>query len=386
MPKETREELINYIKRIGLYDNKCDTFYNLPHEEKAKPEVFESFCKKKRGFFGIVLSDDSICDNKDLVLIAAKYGFYSAFHLLSERLLDDPDIALALADCGRGEYANISKRLRSDPDLMLKALRINPGIYLSLPVDLKIRREFVAEVAENYPGLLNRALAKVSKEHMERLHNDEELAVMIAKRNPRALADFFSSKILKSERVKSAVNAAFDFSNAKEYKKKLRENVWAFNYIDPKYWVDDRALTKAALHEDGELLRFLPESYRNDKAVALIAVKSSPYALEYCSESLRDDKEVVLAALQEDTENVLSYASERLRADYEVVYKAVKVDALNLEYASDELRDNRDIVMRAVKTYGGVLEDASERLQNDEELRKIARKTCDLYWLDERTV
>ncbi len=370
MYKKSREELINELKQYGSFDEDCERFYNLSHQEKVKE--FENFCSKHGGNRAILLSDDDICDNKELVLIAKEHFYFAYFHLLSERLLNDPDIALALVHCGRYEYSNISITLRSDPELMLKAIRIDSSIYCSLPVKVKVNRDILLEIAKNDPYELKTLIRyKIRKEYLEPIQHDKYLASIVAERAPSVLKEFFSEEILKDEEIQSI---AFQFSDRKQCKKRLSENTWALQYVDPKYWLDNRNLVKKALHENGYLLSVLPESYQVDKALVMIAVKNYPNALDYCSEELLDDIDVINAALQEDSEEVLSYASTRLQSDYDLVYKAVKVDPLNLQYASDELRDNREIVTCALKTYGGVLEDASERLQADEELKELASK------------
>lgn len=370
MYKKFREELINELKQYGSFDDDCERFYNLSHQEKINE--FESFCCRQGGYIALLLSDDIICDNKELVMIAKEHGFYRGFHLISERLLNDPEIALAFAHCNRYEYTKISKSLRDDPELMLKAIIINPRIYCSLPVKVKVNRDILLEIARNDPYELTSLIRyKIRKEYLEPLQNDKYLASIVAETAPSVLKEFFSEEILKDEEIQSI---AFQFSDRKQCKKRLSENTWALQYVDPLYWLNDRKLVKKALHENGYLLSVLPESYQADKELVMIAVKNYPNALDYCSEELLDDIDVITAALQEDSEEVLSYASERLQSDYDLVYKAVKIDALNLQFASDELRDNRDIVIRALKTYGGVLEDASERLQADEELKELASK------------
>ena len=216
-------------------------------------------------------------------------------------------------------------------------------------------------------------MADVKRERREPLQHDKELALLVANRAPEVLIEFFDEELLRDTEVQEI---AFKLSDKKESKKRLLKNVWAFLYVDPAYWVEDKSLVKKALRVDGYLLKYLPESYRNDKEAVMIAVKSSPSAIEFCDAKFYDDLEIINAALQEDSEDVLRFASPRLKGDYDLVFKAVKVDALNLQYASDELRDNKEIVKRALKTFGGVLEDASERLQADVKLVKLAKENA----------
>ena len=84
MNKYTRDILIQRLKEYNLFDNDSKAFYLLNHEEKSNPEVFETFCKSHGGYQAIVLSDDQICDNKELVTIAKKYDYRFAYHLLSQ--------------------------------------------------------------------------------------------------------------------------------------------------------------------------------------------------------------------------------------------------------------------------------------------------------------
>ena len=368
MSRKTREEIVKEFRRLGLFDKDCKRFYSLSHQEKEKE--FEAFCIKHNGYFAIVLSDEIICDDKELVLLAAKYGLWGGYHLISKRLLCDPEIALALAKCNRYEYSKIDKSLRDNPKLMLMAIKINPNIYCSLTAAVKADRDIVLEVAKKEPSNL-KYLLKVKKELREPFQQDKELAIIMAENDPSILNSFFSENILADKHIQEI---AFRLSDDKERKKRLLSNPWAFHYVDLQYWINDREFVKKALREDGTLLQLLPVEYRTDKELVLIAVRNNPDSLKYCDEKLLDDEEIILSALQTDSEEILQFASKRLRADYNLVFKAVTVDALNLQYAATELRDNRDIVLRAIKTYGGVLEDASERLQSDIELQRIASK------------
>ena len=371
MAKKTREELIQNYKDWGRFSQAWQSFYSLPHERKADLMVFSKFCCQEGGHAGILLSDDRICDDPKHVRIAKYYGFYGDYHLLSDRILSDPEMALVLADCNANEYNNIAKSLRDDPNLMLKAIKINPRIYISLPVKVKINRNILIEVAKNDPYQLFK-LTSIREEYKRTVFSDIELALIVAQKSPNIINEIFNPDIKNNLAVLQTI---FCLSNPKECKKRLNQYTWGLKYLDQKYWIDNKELIKKALREDGNMYNSLPQEYRTQKKIALLAVKSNPNVLKDCPDELRDDSDVVKAALQEDTEEILQFASERLRSDYDLVYKAVSVDALNLQYASTGLRDNRDIVLRAVKTYGGVLEDASERLQNDEGLKRIADRT-----------
>ena len=362
---KSREEIIEEYEL--LKDESCVAFYRLSHEQKASIKTFEAFCKEHNGVDAIVLSDEQICDNKELVLIAAKYGLWMHLELLSERLLADPEIAVALANCNRHEYRKINKSLRDDPDLMFQAIKINPFVFSSLPVKVRTDKRILIYIAKHMPGELS-WLKDVKKELRESIFSDKELAFLVAQSGPYAL-ELFNEDVLNDKEI---INSAFCVTSPSQMKERLIEYTWGLKYVDKQLWIEDIDLIKSALKNDGSIYKDLPEKYRSNRNIAYWAVKSNPQMLEFCPYNYRDDKKIVKAALQEDSESVLSFASERLQDDYDIVFTAVKVDSLNLEYASDRLRDDREIVLRAIKTYGGALDFASDRLQSDCELIKLA--------------
>lgn len=370
MSKKTREELIAERNVLIPLKEEEKAFYNLPHEQKADVNTFTRFSEAHSGTLAILLSDNEICDNKELVLIAAKNGFWSGFHLLSERLLDDPDIALALVHCNRNEYTNVSKRLRNDVELMSKALSIDTGIYGSLPVKVRVDDTIVKKIAALDPYEL-RHLLKVKKEYRDSILGNKEIALIVAKKDLHWLHEYFYESLFNDNEI---LEAAFHISDKNKCIRILKNEVWALQYINPNIWIDDLGLIKMALRDYGELYRLLPLEYQRKKDLALLSIKSCPYVIKYFPDEFKDDEEIARKALQPETNEILSFLSDRLKDDYNIVYHAVTVDALNLQFASDRLRDNRDIVLKALKSYGGVLEDASERLQKDEELIKISRK------------
>lgn len=372
MAKKSREQLAEefFAWDWGEETEEFQAFYHLPHDEKANINTFTGFCEKHNGGLALVLSDDEICDNKDLVLIAAKYGVYGNYHILSKRLLSDPDIALALVHGNRGEYHNIDFNLRDDPELMLKAVKKWPNVYRYLSARVKADREIVNEIVRRDPWQL-KYLVDVREEYSAPILMDKELAIVAAKSYPRCLYESFYEELLRDDDV---LEAAFCLSNPKVYKERLMQNTWALPFVDPVYWKDDIDLIRHALKEDGSLYVHLPDDKKKDRKLALLAVKNCPKVLGELPEEFRDDDQIVKAALQEDSEGILAFASDRLRADYKTVFRAVKYDPLSLEFASEELRDNREIVLRAINGYGGALEYASSRLQEDEELKRIAEQ------------
>lgn len=374
MPK-TRKELVEYWKQRGWVKGNAEEYHNMSHEEKANPETFRYYCEKISSYMAVLLSDDEICDNKELMLIAANtgYGFNADLQMLSDRLLDDPDIALALAGCNKREYSKISKRLRSDAELMLKAVKKNPGVYYSLPMELKLNEEILMEIIRSNPSELD-SLRKLKNEKANRVFSNKEIAIEVAKRSPYLIGRCFNEDIKSDWDILSLI--VYD-ENGVANKDKIRKEPWSLQYIDKEIWVNDKKLITDVLRKDADLYSILPEKYRDDKKIALLALKGYCNILEYCSERLKDDEELLFKVANENPEDVLFYASDRLKSDYGFVYKMVEMWPLNLEYASDELKDNLELVTMAIKR-GGMLIHASARLQENQELIRLEEEYDEL--------
>jgi len=273
--RKTREEIIALWQAL---DNKeCLDFYSLPHEMKSQQSVFKFFCEKHGGNLAIILSDDLICDNKELVIIAGEYGFSCYFELLSERLLNDPDVAIALANCNRYEYTKINKEIRNNVEIMMKAIHVNPTIFISLPVKVRTDKRILNEVASREPWLLQ-YLSGIRKDLKEQIFNNKELALIVAERDPGSLI-YFSDRIRSD---KDILTVAFCLNDCLEMKRRLKKYTWGFSYLDIKYWAEDELLVKRAVKLDGTVYASLPERWKFDRGIALFAVKNRPYMIKEC--------------------------------------------------------------------------------------------------------
>ncbi len=204
MRKYNREELICVIYRSPDFLNQlCKEFYRLPSDKKSDPRIFENFCKAEGGQMAILLSDDNICDNKELVIIAHRYGYKMFYHLLSKRLLSDPEIALELADCKKNEYKNINLELRKNVELMEKAIRINSQIFCSLPTKVKLDRRIAYEVALKKPHELIH-LSYIKGNYSIEIIDDKKVAMAAIEKYPYSI-EYCSKRIKNDAEVKQLV-------------------------------------------------------------------------------------------------------------------------------------------------------------------------------------
>ena len=118
------------------------------------------------------------------------------------------------------------------------------------------------------------------------------------------------------------------------------------------------------VQNDGLILEFVSDKYRNNAEIVSKAVVQNGLALQYASEQLRKKKEIVLEAVKQNG-HALQYASEELKDNQEVVLAAVNQNGLALRYASEELKNNQEVVLAAVKQNELALQYASYELQNN---------------------
>lgn len=128
----------------------------------------------------------------------------------------------------------------------------------------------------------------------------------------------------------------------------LKNNGMMFKKI-PKRFKKDRNFALIALQQDGDVIRFLPSKFKNDKDLVSIALKSNGSNIKYASNDIKNDRDMVLMAVRNKNDgNVLCYVSEQYRDDDQIVEQAVVCNGETLEYASSRLQSDIKIVLKAM--------------------------------------
>ena len=184
-------------------------------------------------------------DDKD-VMSAYLEKNPKAFYLASERLQNDKDIALLVAE--KEPYfagENISSELYQDKEILKK---LGPGIVFY----------------------------KLSEEQLK----DKEIALLLVKE-------------AEIELDKLPIETRYDREVVLEAVKTHGNNL---QYALP--FVSDREVVLAAVKSDGMAIEFASKRFTDDKEIILEAVKENGKSLNFASERLQNDKEVVLEAIK----------------------------------------------------------------------------------------
>ena len=118
--------------------------------------------------------------------------------------------------------------------------------------------------------------------------------------------------------------------------------------------------------ENGNLLKFASDTFKEDREIVMAAVMQNGLSLEYASEELREDREIVMAAVMQ---NGLSLKFARaFRTDREVVRAAVRENGISIAYTTRTLAADRELFLEAVTQNGIALGYATPELRSDDEV------------------
>lgn len=151
-----------------------------------------------------------------------------------------------------------------------------------------------------------------------------------------------------------------------------------------------------AVENNGLVLNYIPDKYKDIEDVVLTAINQNLYAIEFASieqkknrniiirviekmnnskilmyidPSFHNDKELMLLAIKNDSKNnVLAYVSDNLKDDFDIVFAAVKKNGHALREASDNLKNNKTIGLEAIKNAPNSIQYLSSELKNDDEI------------------
>ena len=122
----------------------------------------------------------------------------------------------------------------------------------------------------------------------------------------------------------------------------------------PEVLLYDKEFILAAVKENGDILKFLSDDYRDDKHLLIDAVKSSDSAFKYASARIKADKDFLLYLIGcTDVGSVFKFASFELKSDKDFVLQAVKRSGFNYKYISYELKYDREIFFAALESVHG---------------------------------
>lgn len=291
---------------------------------------------------------DNLKNDKDFILEVVNQNFNKSLDLekLIENFKDDKKIMSAYLEKNPRSFHLASERLKNDKDIALIVAEKEPyfaGEYI--PKELYKYKEILKKLG---PGI---DYYKLSEEQLK----DKEIALLLVKEAEIKL-DQLPRKIRQDKEV--VLEAVKACGSNLEYA--------------PQF-VSDREVVLSAVKSDGLAIEFSSKRFTDDKEIMLEAVKENGKSLNFASERLREDPEVVLAAVKQNG-LILNLISQEMKSNPEIVLEAIKNNGENIKYASETVKNNKEIMLAAVKTYGLAIAYAPEQLRLDKEIALEAVK------------
>lgn len=128
--------------------------------------------------------------------------------------------------------------------------------------------------------------------------------------------------------------------------------------------VDDEKFVLDRVKQEGQILRYALDHFKDNKKIVLAAVKNDGLALRSASSRLQNDEEVVMSAVSQAGQ-AIEYANERFWSERKTMLTVVQTYGYGLfAHGSDELKEDKELVLEAVKNNSYVLEYVSDSLRN----------------------
>ena len=304
-------------------DKQGNAFLQLPRDLQIEADFVEQAMHTNPAIFTHL--DEKFRGNKRLAMVAIKARVSFVFGSISENLLDNKRIFLALADHHSFDVSNIPPQLLKNKSFIRKLVRKNPGIYSSLPdeqrCDVKTAR--IASTKKN--NILHFARGEAAQDYVVALnyakHRPTEFPKMPEKhqKNPRFCRDV------------------------------LKRNPDVYQHMGLAH--KNRSLTLCAVQRDGKLLQYASDRIKRDKAVVAAAVKQDGRSLEHAAEKFYDHEDIILLASQ-TAPDALKLASDRLKSNPNFIRQLVIQTPQAIWQAEDSIRANIEFNIDLIVEHG----------------------------------
>lgn len=299
-------KFLNELVKLNYKRNILDFDFYFTEEYK---DFLISYIKKGNYLnYKRVRLDEKLLDDRDFILNLAQYDC-NIYHYISYKYNDDLEIMRLLSINDVDVFKKIKKEMKDkismNKEYALKIISKNIFNYLELKKEMQLDRDCIDYVLSNKPGLYEAFHPKIK--------NDMSITLEIVKKyeiDVKFLSDVAkeNKEIAKIMVKKSGINLR-EFPKLKGDKELLELALESCNFID---FIEDKTdlekiknvLKKATKEENSFNLHYIPKEIKEDKEFLLETIKRKLF--------FRDD----LFSLVND--------NKALREDYEMVKETIK--------------------------------------------------------------
>lgn len=192
---------------------------------------------------------EDMLDDKDVALVAIKYGGMSFTHL-TESQINDKDIALEIVKMDGEDLIYLNNKNRDDEDICLEALGQTSKAFDYISSRLEKDRSFILKaIKKNY----------LVGNHIDKsILNDEKFVLEAVKRNGKFLNCVSSGLCNNKEIVLSAVK---------------NDGFVLLNIYELGYFGQDKDIAFAAIRDSCQIMRYLDHNLQNDEKFMVSLIK-----------------------------------------------------------------------------------------------------------------
>lgn len=235
-------------------------------------------------------------DNEELAFLAVE-NMSQLLSACSSRLKDNYHLVQLACSKQGNDLQYASKRLRKNKEIVMIALKENPHAYRYVLGELR-NDDDIIKLTLYGQGLMLEQMD-------EKIQHNEIYFKLALERNAAAYRCGTQEMRAKQEFLQYGLKYASNIPYLPEEIKKNKE------------------LMKPLIAQDGQVLKYLPDSLRNDKEMCLIALNKTSWAYEGIGEELTIDPELfVLGACHPRS---LSIVNRKIFSDPTVFIKAFKM-------------------------------------------------------------
>jgi len=341
-------------------------------------EIFKTVLAiQKSGVFRY--ADASIRDNKALALMALKVHGYD-LQYVSTRLKKDYQVVKTAVSYASEALKHADKSMQNNKEIVMLAVKGKyPSAFKYASPALKKDKDLLAEVSKQMPKYL--AFAKAASP----IKRDVLVAV---RKNGNALKYALNKFKKDKEIVYAAVHQsghAIRYANKKlqnntELKQlaiKTSPDVLYYLFARNKSMQIDRDIVIATMKESAFNYRDLDKQFRADKAVVLAAINSKSGSLKELRKNTFIDDDIVNALVDHSLKKpfglrqFLHYLSKPISNKARLL-RILRKDGLALEYASPELKRDRTVIQTAIYQNGNAIAFADKQFKFNKSMAKVA--------------
>ena len=304
---------------------------------------------KQNGMALEFLTDEFKNNNKDIIILAVQQNGMVLKNLTDVFKNDREIVTFAVQQ--NGMVLNfVIDNFKSDPYIINQAVSQNGMVFKFINDNNKNNKNIIkSAIAQNYMILefIDSTLITTILNMCTQINNDSIIILNIFKYYPDKINLF---RILK---IKFDDNEDFNI-------KAVSQNGLILEFLNDQF-KNNINIIKIAVEQNGMALKFVNDYFKNNIHIVKIAVKQNGMALEFVNDNFKENNIDIIKIAVKQNGMALEFVNDQFKNNIHIVKIAVKQNGMALEFVNDNFKENNiDIVKIAVEQNGMALKFVKE--------------------------